>query len=407
MTHFAANAQTATCKSRIIAAATATAIAAMTFWNSATAFAATPLEEVVHHAIPSVARVVLNGTFINDQGKPERTISVGTAFVIDNGGHMLTNCHVASDYGHTLITRTVQVVFGDDQSRYDAKVVGCDKPSDLGMLYVPSIVGKRVPLTFARTEDIRMGMEVVAVGFARNIDGVPTITRGIVSGVNRSLFGDFSDLVQTDAVLNHGNSGGPLMNMNGEVVGVNTYSYMGRKPGKNGETVFEDVPGIYMARSAGTAALFAQQLIDHGEISRADLGLSGISIDNATVDSLQLPSGGVYVKSVKPGSIAARAGIQAGHVIQAITVNGLRYEISGLGDLNNTLALINGSNIIRVNFMEFTEEGQQSIDNDLPLSARMVKLFYTDATIPSVKPAPTQTSGAQNTRPATHDRAAS
>jgi S1-C subfamily serine protease len=100
-----------------------------------------------------------------------------------------------------------------------------------------------------------------------------------------------------------------------------------------------------MARSAGTPALFAQKLIYHGEIARADLGLSGISIDSGTIDLLQLPSSGVYVKSVKPCSIAARAGIKARYVIRAITVDGQRYEIRGLGDLNNTLALIQGSEV--------------------------------------------------------------
>jgi hypothetical protein len=197
------------------------------------------------------------------------------------------------------------------------------------------------------------------------------------------------------------------MNMNGDVVGVNTYSYMSRKLGKNGETVFEDVPGIYMARSAGTAALFAQQLIDHGEIARADLGLSGISINNSTVYSLKLPNGGVFVESVTPGSIGARASIEALHVIQAITVDGHKYEIRSRGDLNNRLALIHGSNIACLELMEFTEKGKQRIANNLPLSKDMITLKDACAFIPSVKKAPTQAIGAQNTQPATHDRAAS
>jgi S1-C subfamily serine protease len=384
-----------------LAAAIMVAAATLSVWNATAAFAAMPLEDVIDRAVPSVARVVRSGTFINKEGKLERTSAVGTAFVIDNGGHLLTNCHVASDYKHDLITRTVQVVFGDDQSRYDAEVVGCDEPSDLGLLYVPEVTGKRKPLAFAQA--IKTGQEVIAVGFAQNIDGLPTITRGIVSGINRTdFYGDFADLVQTDAVLNHGNSGGPLMNMNGEVVGVNTYIYKAPAQGVNGETTTVQMPGMYLARSAVTASLFARKPIDKGEIVRPDLGLNVVSVDRWSIDELRLPNGGVEVKVVEQGSIAARAGIEAGHIIHAITVNGVRHPIHDRGSFYNLLAQIEGGDTARLHFMAFTAQGEEAKKNGEPLSSSMIKWLYVDVAIPSsTTTAPTQANGAQTTQPAT------
>jgi S1-C subfamily serine protease len=286
----------------------------------------------------------------------------------------------------------VKVVFGDDSSRYDAEVVGCDKSSDLGVLYVPGIAGKRKPLVFAQS--IRMGQEVVAVGFAKNIDGLPTITRGVVSGINRTDFdGEFGDLVQTDAALNHGNSGGPLMNMNGEVVGVNTYTYAVPVEDDAGQTKIVDIPGIYLARSAVTASLFAHELIDNGAIARPDLGLKVFSLDRWTIDRLQLPNGGVFVKQVEPGSIAARAGIKAKNLIYAITVNGVRYPIHDHGALNNLLAQIKQGDTVRLHFMAFTEQGDKAMGNGEPLTAEMIEWFYADAAIPAAEKPPVQANG--------------
>lgn len=151
--------------------------------------------------------------------------ATGTAFVFDKRGYLLTNCHVVLDE-HQKPFKSVDVRFVSTAvpATVTANVVGCDQLSDLAVLSVDPLQRVLVqpfppPIPPAAYNEIKVGQEVIAVGFALGIEGEPSVTRGVISGLNRD-FGAAGGLIQTDAAINHGNSGGPLINMKGEFVGV-------------------------------------------------------------------------------------------------------------------------------------------------------------------------------------------
>lgn len=269
--------------------------------------------------------------------------SVGSAFLIDNKRHLLTNCHVASDHdGKVFDVVNVQFVTLESPP-LPAKVLGCDQPSDLAVLefdqsgtVLVRAAGGRFPspIPAATFSEIEVGEPVFAVGYALNIKGAPSVTQGVVSGISRSL-GWFSDLIQTDASINHGNSGGPLIDSRGRFVGVNTFTNRAMIPkGTDLATLgkaaipLETPYGIFYARSVGTAVPFAAELIDKGHVPRADLGLrrfAGLS-DDESARLFALPKGGALILEFTPDSPLQAAGLREMDVITGIAT------CSGPGD---------------------------------------------------------------------------
>jgi putative serine protease PepD len=216
----------------------------------------------------------------------------GTGFVYDTKGHIVTNQHVISG------ASAVKVKFSDG-STYTASVVGSDSSTDIAVLHVNAPSSKLVPLALADSAKVAVGDGVVAIGNPFGLDG--TVTSGIVSAVGREISSPddtpIEGAIQTDAAINHGNSGGPLLNLHGEVIGIT--SQIQSEGGGN--------DGVGFAVPSNTVKSIASQLISGGKAQHALLGVTPADTGN-----------GVRIATVKSGSAADDAGLKAGDVITAV-----------------------------------------------------------------------------------------
>ena len=216
----------------------------------------------------------------------------GTGFVYDTKGDIVTNNHVISG------SNSVSVKFSDG-STYKATVVGTDADTDLAVIHVNAPASKLVPLSLGDSSNAAVGDGVVAIGNPFGLDD--TVTSGIVSAINREITSPdnapIEGAIQTDAAINHGNSGGPLLNLKGQVIGIT--SQIQSDSGGN--------DGVGFAIPSNTVQTIAGELISGGKAQHA---LLGVEVKTAT--------NGVDVASVQSGSAAADAGLKAGDVITAV-----------------------------------------------------------------------------------------
>lgn len=236
------------------------------------------------------------------QGGMPKTIeqevySLGSGFIIDAGGIVVTNNHVINDADKIKVILT-------DNTKLDAKIIGRDPKTDLALLKVES----RKPLPavkFGNSDTARVGDWVLAIGNPFGLGG--TVTSGIISARARNIHaGAFDDFIQTDAAINRGNSGGPLFNMNGEVVGINSAIFS-----PTGGNI-----GIGFAIPANLVQPVINQLKAKGKVERGWLGVKIQEVDDEIANSLGLKeTAGALVVEVTPQSPAARMGIIAGDVI--------------------------------------------------------------------------------------------
>jgi putative serine protease PepD len=250
--------------------------------------------EIAKSATPGVVEVdatsrqTSSGPF-GDSGSSQ---AEGTGFVYDSKGDIVTNEHVVD--GASSVTVKLS-----DGSSYKATVVGSDISSDLAVLHIDAPASKLHPLPLGDSSNVQVGQGVVAIGNPFGLDD--TVTTGIVSAVDREIQAPddtpIEGAIQTDAAINHGNSGGPLLNMNGEVIGVT--SQIQSDSGGN--------DGVGFAIPSSTVKSVADQLIAGGTVQHALLG-----VDVTTA------SGGVGVAQVESGSAASDAGIRAGDVITSV-----------------------------------------------------------------------------------------
>ena len=231
------------------------------------------------------------------QPAPRQTAALGSGFVIDPAGFVVTNSHVVSEAAEISVTM-------HDGTKLPAKLIGADGPTDLAVLKVES----RKPLVAAPWGDsdaVRVGDWVVAIGNPFGLGG--SVTAGILSARQRDIQqGPYDDYLQTDASINRGNSGGPLYNLNGEVIGINTAIYS-----PTGGSV-----GIGFAIPSSIARPVIEQLRDHGQVRRGWLGVQVQSVTPDIAESLgmQEPSGAL-VTSVSPEGPAGKGGVRQGDVI--------------------------------------------------------------------------------------------
>jgi serine protease Do len=233
----------------------------------------------------------------NQNRAPRRVSSLGSGFVIDASGIVVTNNHVISDADE------VNVIFNDG-SRLKAEVIGHDQKTDIALLRVkPDKPLKAVQ--FGDSEKLRLGEWVVAIGNPFSLGG--TVTAGIVSARGRDIgSGPYDNYIQTDAAINRGNSGGPLFNLNGEVVGVNTAIIS-----PSGGSI-----GIGFAVPSKTALAVIDQLRQFGETRRGWLGVRIQQVTDEIADSLNIkPAKGALVAGVEEKGPAKPAGIEPGDVI--------------------------------------------------------------------------------------------
>ena len=231
-----------------------------------------------------------SSTFPFDRGGSS---AEGSGFVYDTAGHVITNEHVVSD------ASTIKVKLATGKT-YTATLVGTDPSTDLAVLKIDAPASVLKPLALGDSSAVQVGDGVVAIGSPFGLE--QTVTAGIVSALHRQIQAPnrytIGNAIQTDAAINHGNSGGPLIGLDGKVVGVNAQI----------ESDSGDNAGVGFAIPSNTVKSVASQLISGGQVQHAYLGVS-IS-DNA--------GGGVSVDQVKPGSPAGDAGLKAGDVITAI-----------------------------------------------------------------------------------------
>ena len=252
--------------------------------------------------------------------------SLGSGVIVSADGVVLTSAHVVAEADQVEITL-------HDGREVDAEVVGADTRSDVAVLRIQGDVKGLAHLALGDSSKLRLGDVVLAVG---NPFGVgQTVTMGIVSATGRSSLGivDYEDFIQTDAAINPGNSGGALVNMKGELVGINTAILSG-----SGGSM-----GIGFAIPTGMAGPIMKSLLTDGKVSRGYLGVSVQEVDRELAEALQLSErDGVLVAGVEPGSPADRAGMERGDLIRAL--DGREVESSSQFR-NQVAALTPGSQV--------------------------------------------------------------
>ncbi|MCD0416244.1 Do family serine endopeptidase [Rubrivivax sp. JA1024] len=232
-------------------------------------------------------------------GGPRKTNSLGSGFIIDPAGVVVTNNHVIAD------SDEINVILNDG-TKIKAELVGVDKKTDLAVLKFKPPAGKTLTsVKFGDSDKLRLGEWVIAIGNPFSLGG--TVTAGIVSARNRDInSGPYDSYIQTDAAINRGNSGGPLFNLNGEVVGVNTLIIS-----PSGGSI-----GIGFAVPSKTVVPVVDQLRQFGELRRGWLGVRIQQVTDEIADSLNIkPARGALVAGVDDKGPAKPAGIEPGDVV--------------------------------------------------------------------------------------------
>jgi serine protease Do len=290
------------------------------------------------------------------QQQPQEQLqqALGSGVVVSADGYILTNHHVVDG------AENIKVDMNDGQT-LEAKLIGSDPPSDLALLKVNSS-----GLTFMTPGDsdkVRVGDVALAIGNPLGIG--QTVTMGIISAKGRSTggpgSGNFEDFLQTDAPINHGNSGGALVNTLGELIGINSQIL----PGETGGNI-----GIGFAIPSNMAKTVMDQLVKNGKVRRGQLGISVTRVTSDLAASLGMPEAkGVIVNSVRSGSAAEKAGLRQGDVITAINdnpvsdTNAFRNRVASNApgaDVTLTVLRDNHEQKIRATLGEFSEETARS-----------------------------------------------
>ncbi len=276
-------------------------------------------EELLQQQVPEILRRFFgNQVIIPQQQAPQEKTAYGSAFFISKDGYLLTNHHVVEDASKVTIRL-------NDRREIDATVVGSDERTDVALLKVK---GSDFPeLRTGNVDRLRVGEPVLAIGSPFGFDY--SASAGIVSAKMRNMMGETSvPFIQTDVALNPGNSGGPLFNQNGEVVGVNSRIFSGT--------------GGYMGLSFSipidVAMDVADQLKKNGKVTRSYLGVMLQDIDRNLAESYNLPKPeGSLVTQVTPNSPAAKAGFKSGDVILKFNGSAISRTSDLLNYLNRTL----------------------------------------------------------------------
>ena len=273
------------------------------------------VNEIYERAAPGVVQIASTGGAAGaSPGSPSPAL--GSGFVVDKAGHIVTNFHVVEDADE------IRVSFSN-RDTVEAELVGTDPSTDLAVLRVDSRASALTPLPLGDSDDVRVGDPVVAIGNPFGLDR--TATAGIVSALQRLITApnDFTidHVIQTDAPINRGNSGGPLLNSRGEVIGVNTQIETG------GISTGGNV-GIGFAVPSNTVEDVVAQILQTGRVEHAYLGIAGHAVTPDLAQTYNLPvDAGVLVEDVRAASGAAKAGLEAGET--RVVVAGETYDLGG------------------------------------------------------------------------------
>ncbi len=265
--------------------------------------------EKAHPAVVNIASTTLSMNFwmevIPRQGQ-------GSGFIIDRRGYILTNNHVVAKAQKLTVTTATG-------KRIDATLVGRDPGTDLAVIRIPPGDVEAVA-TLGDSDKLLPGRKAIAIGNPFGLSH--TLTTGIVSALHRSIRtedgNEIEDLIQTDAAINPGNSGGPLLDSNGDVIGINTAIF----------SLSGGYQGIGFAIPINLAKRVAEQLIASGKVARPWLGISGLSLSHSLAEGLGLGvSQGVLIVQVFPGGPAHQAGLRGGD--REVLIRGIRLRLGG------------------------------------------------------------------------------
>jgi S1-C subfamily serine protease len=269
------------------------------------------VSEIYEQTYKSVVEITVASSQSTPFGEEQQAQGQGSGFVYDAEGHIVTNQHVVGG------AETASVRFWDG-STYDATIVGSDPSTDLAVIKVDAPANKLEALALGNSDDLTVGETVVALGSPFGLEG--TVTSGIVSALHRQMTAPnnftINDSIQTDAAINHGNSGGPLVNGAGEVVGVNAQI----------ESESGGSDGIGFAIPSKTVESIVPQIISNGSVEHAYLGVGVAEISESVAEELGIPAG-VELTDVREGTPAAEAGLEA--ATGSATVDGQSYPTGG------------------------------------------------------------------------------
>jgi S1-C subfamily serine protease len=253
---------------------------------------------VYRQVAPAVANILTKATEYDFFMDPVPVEGAGSGFVIDDKGYILTNFHVVQE------AQSIEVVLGD-QSRYPAKFIGADQRNDVALVKIEPKGKHLVALPLGDSAALQVGQKVLAIGNPFGFQS--TLTTGVVSAIGRTVQTSqttfIDEAIQTDAAINRGNSGGPLIDSHGQVIGINSAIFT-----PSGTTA-----GIGFAIPVNTAKRIAHDLMTEGRVHQAFLGVKTFSVGGELSDALGLPAQeGLLVESATKGGPAAAAGIHGG-----------------------------------------------------------------------------------------------
>jgi len=261
--------------------------------------------------LPSIVGINIEYTINTNSffGKSTSTANAsGSGIIISEDGYILTNNHVVSSssesnsYYQISEAKKVTVTLFNDETAYEAKIIGKDEQTDLAVIKIEK--NGLTPAEFADSDSVKVGEFVMAVGNPVNMTS--TVTDGIISAVNRKITdsdGKTFTCIQTNAAINSGNSGGALVNSEGKVIGINTLKLSGT-----------GIEGIGFAIPINSTTDITSQLIQYSKVKRPYIGISGIDLDESTSKKYNLVIG-IYVRTVEEFSAAEKAGLKIGDVI--------------------------------------------------------------------------------------------
>ncbi len=253
---------------------------------------------IYRQASPAVANILTKATEYDFFMDPVPVEGAGSGFLIDPRGYILTNFHVVQG------AQSIEVVLGD-QSRYPAKFIGADQRNDVALIQIEPKGKKLASLSLGDSAALQVGQKVLAIGNPFGFQS--TLTTGVVSALGRTVQTSqttfIDEAIQTDASINRGNSGGPLINTHGEVIGINSAIY----------TPSGSAAGIGFAIPINTAKIIAHDLMTDGRVHQAFLGVRTLPVSGWLSEALDLPvKEGLLIEEATRGAPAAQAGLRGG-----------------------------------------------------------------------------------------------
>ena len=292
--------------------------------------AVTSLAPLVEAATPAVVNIRVTQVRRNPFGRPGEVGGAGSGVIVDaENGYILTNHHVVGEADE------IQVSLIDGRT-LDAEIVGSDAGTDIALIKVEADDLTEMPI--GDSEDVRVGDFVIAIGNPYGL--THTVTSGIVSAIGRTNISrdGFEDFIQTDASINPGNSGGALVNMSGELIGINSMIFS-----RSGGNV-----GIGFAVPTEIASSIMGQILDFGEIRRGLLGVNIQSIDREAAETLDIDvEGGALITRVFPESAAEKAGLEVGDIIVGVNDK----KVTGAAELRNTIGLLRSGDKVDIRYL--------------------------------------------------------